>query len=49
MDTYHAVRTFQISGSFRRGRPRKIWNEVIRMDLKEKKVNKHVANKDRNA
>ena len=40
-------RTFKVSGSFPRGRPNEAWNEVIRSDLKEKKVGKDVA-KDRN-
>ena len=40
--------TFKVSGSFSRGRPRKTWNEVIRRDLKERKVNKNIT-KGRNA
>ena len=41
-------KTFKVSGSFIRGRPRKTWNEVNRKDLKERKVSKDLA-KDRNA
>ena len=33
-------RAFIVNGSLPRGRPRKIWNEVIRNDLKERKVSK---------
>ena len=40
-------RTFKVRGSLPRGRPRKIWNEVIRSDLKEREVSKDIA-KDRN-
>ena len=40
-------RTFKVSGSFPRGRPRKTWNELIRIDLKERKVGKDIA-KDTN-
>ena len=35
-------RTFKVSGSFPRGRPRKTWNEVIQSDLKERNVSKDV-------
>ena len=41
-------RTFNVSGSFSRGRPRKTWNEVIRSDLKENKVSSDLSN-NRNA
>ena len=41
-------RNFKISGSFPRGRPRNTWSEVIRTDLKEKKVSKDIA-KDKSA
>ena len=40
-------RTFKARGSFPRGRARKTWNEIIRSDLKERKVRKDIA-KDRN-
>ena len=35
-------RTFKVSGSFPRARPRKTWNEVIRSDLRERKVNNDI-------
>ena len=35
-------RTFKVGGSFPTGRPRKAWNEVIRSDLKERKVSKDI-------
>ena len=41
-------RAFKVSGNFPRLRPRKTWKEVIRSDLKQRKVNKDIA-KDRNA
>ena len=41
-------RTFKVSSSFPRGRPRKTWIGVIKIDLKERKVDKDIA-KDRNA
>ena len=41
-------RTFKVSGSFPEGRPTKTWNEVIRSDLKERKVSKDKVN-ERNA
>ena len=41
-------RTFKVSSSFPGGQPRKTWNEVIRSDMKERKINKEIA-KDRNA
>ena len=31
-------RTFKVSGSFLKEQPRKTWNEVIRSELKERKV-----------
>ena len=31
-------RTFKVSRSFSRGRPRKTWDEVIRSDLKERRT-----------
>ena len=37
-------RTFKVTSSFLRERPRKTWNQIIRIDLKERKVSK-----DRNA
>ena len=36
-------RTFKVSGSFSLGRPRKIWNEVVNNDWKERKVSKVLA------
>ena len=36
-------RTFKVSDSFPRGRPRKTWNEVIKSNLKERKVSKGIA------
>ena len=41
-------RTFKVGDSLSRGRIRKTWNEVIRSDLKERKVNKDII-KDKNA
>ena len=41
-------RTFYVSCSFPRGRPREMWNQVIRYNLKEMKVSKNLA-KDRNS
>ena len=38
--------SFNVSGSFPRGLPRKTWNELIRSDLKESKISKDIA-KDR--
>ena len=38
----HKCRTFKVSGSFSRGRLRKTWNEVIRSDLTERKVNRDI-------
>ena len=43
-----AYKTFKVGCSFPRGQPKKTWNEVIRRDLKERKVIKDMA-KDRNA
>ena len=40
-------RTFKVIGSFARGKYRKIWNEIIRSDVKGTKVSKDPA-KDRN-
>ena len=37
-------RNFKVSGSFPREWPRKIWNKVIRSNLKERKVNKNPGN-----
>ena len=31
-------RAFRVNGSLPRGQPRKIWNKVIKSDLKERKV-----------
>ena len=36
-------RTFKVIGSFYRGRPRKTWIEIIRSDLKERRVSKVIA------
>ena len=41
-------KTCTVSGSFPRERSRKTWSEVIRSDLKERRVTKGIA-KDRNA
>ena len=41
-------RTCRVSHSLHRGRPKKTWYEVIRKDLKERKIRKNIA-KDRNA
>lgn len=41
-------RTFKVSGSFLRGRPKKTWNGAISNDMKERKVNQDIT-KDRNA
>ena len=41
-------RTFKVSSSLPRGRPKKTWNGAIRSDMKERKVNKDIA-KDRKA
>ena len=41
-------RTFKVSHSFLRVRPRRKWNEVIRSDLKENKVTWDIA-EDRTA
>ena len=37
-------RIFKFSGSYLSGRPTKTWIQVIRSDLKEKKVNKNPYN-----
>ena len=42
-------RNVRVSESFPRGRSRKTWNEVIRSDLKEMKVNDKELAKDRNS
>lgn len=41
-------RTFEVTSSSPRGRPKKTWNKVIRSYLKETKVSKDIA-KNRNA
>ena len=40
-------RTFMVSGSFSIGQPRKTWNDIIRIDRKERKVSWQIV-KDRN-
>ena len=42
---YNKCRNFKVSGSFPRGLPRNSRTEVIRSDLKERKVSKDVAHK----
>ena len=37
-------RIFKVSGSYQSGRPTKTWIQVIRSDLKEKKVSKNPYN-----
>ena len=41
-------KTFEVSGIFPRGRPRKTWHEIVKKDPKERKVSEDIA-RDRNA
>ena len=36
-------RTVEVSGSAGRGRPKKTWEEVIKIDLRERRVSKDLA------
>ena len=47
VDAYPSkCRDIIVDGSLARGRPQKSWSEVVRKDLREKKVSKEIA-KDR--
>ena len=37
------MQSFEVSGSASRGRPKKTWEEVIKVDLRERRVSKDLA------